>query len=144
MIRVILLLAVAAAVAVLIRGHRGVRHQALRRLLLALFAVGAALSLLFPSAWTWAAGALDVGRGTDLLLYLLIVAFLGTVATSYVRFQELQHQVTVLARQLALASAPPHPGGAGLGPVAGLVAADRSHDDGPQSSSAADDRGTGR
>jgi len=107
MIKVILLVAITGAAAVLVRGRRGVRHQALRRLGLALFALGAALSLFFPVTWTWAAETLGVGRGTDLLLYLLIVAFLGTVATSFVRFQELQHQVTVLARELALASAPP-------------------------------------
>lgn len=106
MIKLVLLAAITLTAAVLVRGRRGVRHQALRRIALVLFAAGAALSLFFPLTWTWAADALGVGRGTDLLVYLLIVAFLGTVATSFVRFQELQHQVTVLARRLALDSAP--------------------------------------
>ena len=107
MIRVVLVVAIVGVVVVLVRGPRGVRHQALRRLALLSFAVGAVVSLLYPESWTWAARLLDVGRGADLLLYLTIVTFLGFVATSYVRFQEMQQQITRLSRRVALDAAPP-------------------------------------
>lgn len=105
-IRLLLVLAVCAVALVLLKGHRGARHQAIRRLLLLGFTTVAALSVLFPGAWTAVAQRLGVGRGTDLLLYALIVAFLGFVATSYLRFRDLQHQVTELSRRLALDEAP--------------------------------------
>jgi small membrane protein len=105
-IRLLLVLAVCAVALVLLKGHRGARHQAIRRLLLLGFTTVAGLSVLFPGAWTALARLLGVGRGTDLLLYGLIVAFLGFVATSYLRFRDLQHQLTELSRRLALDEAP--------------------------------------
>jgi hypothetical protein len=105
-IRMLLVVAVGLVSLALLKGHRGARHQALRRLSLLAFALVAGLSVLFPQAWQRAAEAVGVGRGTDLLLYGLIVAFLGFVATSYLRFRDLQHQVTELARRLALDEAP--------------------------------------
>jgi hypothetical protein len=43
-----------------------------------------------------------VGRGTDLLLYATILVVLGFMVTSYLRTRDLQRQVTVLSRRLAL------------------------------------------
>ena len=107
LIKVVLMLGIGAAALVLLRGYSGARHQAIRRLLLLAFTVLAGASLLAPQLWTAAAELLGVGRGTDLLLYLTIVAFLGYVATSYLRFRDLQRQITALSRRLALDEAPP-------------------------------------
>ena len=106
-IRLLLLLAVGGIALALFRGGRGARHLAIRRLCLLAFTGFAALSVLLPELWTQVAQRIGVGRGTDLLLYGLIVAFLGYVATSYLRFQDLQRQVTLLSRRLALDEAPP-------------------------------------
>jgi len=105
-IRLLLLVAIAAIALVLLRGGRGARHQAIRRLLLLGFVATAGLSVLFPEAWTRTAEAVGVGRGADLLLYGLIVVVLGFMATSYLRFRDLQRQVTELSRRLALDEAP--------------------------------------
>lgn len=86
----------------------GQRSQAVRRVLLLLLGVFAVLSVLFPESWTTVAQWLGVGRGTDLLLYGMVIAFLGYVATSYVRFRSLEATVTRLARRIALDEAPPH------------------------------------
>jgi len=88
----------------LIRGS-GQGHQALRRLTMALFIAAAATSVFFPEAWTWVANRVGVGRGTDLLLYLMVLVFIGFVATTYRRFRQLETQITELARQLALQGA---------------------------------------
>lgn len=105
-IRLLLLLAVGVIAVALFRGGRGARHLAIRRLMVLAFAGFAGLSVLLPELWTQVAQRIGVGRGTDLLLYGLIVVFLGYMATSYLRFQDLQRQVTLLSRRLALDEAP--------------------------------------
>lgn len=92
---------IALAAFFMLRGG-GARHQAIRRILMLLFIVAAASSVFFPQVWTWAANLVGIGRGADLLLYLLVLTFLGFVATTYRRFRRLETDVTELARELAL------------------------------------------
>ena len=101
-IKVILILAILGLAAVAMRAPRGARHVALRRIGLLVFALFAITSVLFPDLWNWLAKLLGVGRGTDLLLYALVLAFLGYVSTSYQRFRGLETQITRLARRIAL------------------------------------------
>ena len=82
--------------------HRGARTQAVRRLGLMLFAALAVWSILFPSVWNRIAGIVGVGRGTDMVLYALVVAFLSFTLTTYLRFRDLETRYTKLARRLAL------------------------------------------
>ncbi len=98
---------IAAVVAIVIAGvvifrGGGARLQAIRRVLLFLFVAGAGSSVFFPQAWTAVANLVGIGRGADLLIYLLVLAFVGFVATTYRKFRQLEHEVTVLARRLAL------------------------------------------
>lgn len=101
------LLAVAFIVAAGIALFRpgGARLQAVRKVFLFLFILGAASSVFFPGAWTWAANLLGIGRGADLLVYLLVLAFIGFVATTFRRFRQMEADMTTMARQLALLSA---------------------------------------
>lgn len=80
----------------------GQTGQAARRLLLVLLGVFAIFSVLLPEIWTRLASALGVGRGTDLLLYGLMIAFMSYVATSYQRGRQLEASITRIARRLAL------------------------------------------
>lgn len=77
-------------------------HLAIRRLLLGAFVLAAVLSVLFPQWLSWLANLVGVGRGTDLLLYALVVVFLAFVWTQYRRNMATQRQVTRLARRIAL------------------------------------------
>lgn len=86
-------------------GGGGARHQAIRRLLLLGFVALAVLSVLFPEWLTWAAQLMGVGRGTDLVLYALVVAFITYVVTTHRRMVGLDRKITVLARRLALEEA---------------------------------------
>ena len=88
----------------LLRGG-GARHQAIRRVVMLFFILAAASSVFFPQVWTWAANLLGIGRGADLLLYLLVLIFVGFVATTYSRFRQLENDQTRLARQIALDNA---------------------------------------
>lgn len=104
-IQLLLLVGIAVVAMLLTRSTAGARHQAIRRLLLVGFVVVAVVSVLFPNWLTAVARTLGVGRGADLLLYALVIAFLSSVATSYRRLSVLDRKITVLARKLALAEA---------------------------------------
>jgi small membrane protein len=116
LIQIILIVAVVLVSYRVLRGQ-GARHQAFRRLMLVVFAVFGVLSILFPGTWTRLATLVGVGRGADLLLYALLVAFLGYVATSYLRFRELENRFTRLARRIALDEVPPPPRSGQEGPA---------------------------
>lgn len=80
-------------------------HLAIRRLLMGLFVIVAVLSVLFPQWLSWLARLVGVGRGTDLVLYGLIVMFLAFVYSQYRRNVALQRHLTLLARKIALMEA---------------------------------------
>ena len=101
-IQILLLLGIAGTVIPLTRSAAGASHQAIRRLMLMGFVVLAAFAVLFPTWFTAVANLLGVGRGTDLLLYVLVIAFLTYVATTYRHFVTLDRKITVLTRKLAL------------------------------------------
>jgi small membrane protein len=105
-IQLVLIVVVILAAARLLRG-RGARTQAVRRLGLVLFAAFAVWSILFPSVWNHIARLVGVGRGTDMVLYALVVAFLSFTLTTYVRFREFEARYTKLARRVALDEAGP-------------------------------------
>ena len=109
LIQLLLIIVVIITAVRLLRG-RGARTQAVRRLGLMLFAGLAVWSILFPSVWNQIARLVGVGRGTDMVLYALVVAFLSFTLTTYFRFRDFEARYTKLARRLALDEAgPPQP-----------------------------------
>jgi hypothetical protein len=104
LIQLLLIVVVVVIAARLLRG-RGARTQAVRRLGLLLFAAFAVWSILFPSVWNRIARLVGVGRGTDMVLYALVVAFLSFTVTTYVRFRDFESRYTKLARRQALVEA---------------------------------------
>ncbi len=59
--------------------------------------------ILFPDALTYLAQVLGIGRGADILLYGLTLAFLAVSFALYARIVQLRRQMTQLVRHLALA-----------------------------------------
>jgi len=106
LIQLVLIIVVVLTAVRLLR-DRGARTQAVRRLGLMLFAAIAVWSILFPSVWNQLARLVGVGRGTDMVLYALVVAFLSFTLTTYVRFRDFEARYTKLARRLALDEAGP-------------------------------------
>lgn len=107
LIQAILIVAVVGVGFVWLRNERGAKHQAIRRLMLIAFLVLGVFSVLVPDLWNMAADWVGVGRGTDLLLYMFIVCFLGYVTSNYIRSRELESRLTKLARRIALDEVPP-------------------------------------
>jgi hypothetical protein len=101
LIQVLLIVGV-AAVAVRLLTSSGPRSQAVRRIGLLLFAALAIFSILVPQSWSALAALVGVGRGTDLILYALVVAFLSFTASTYLRHRRLEANLTLLARRIAL------------------------------------------
>ena len=101
LIQILLIGVVLGVVARLFRS-RGARAQAIRRIGLILFAAFAVISILFPDVWNRIARVVGVGRGTDMVLYALVVAFLSSTVTTYLRFREVETRYTKLARRFAL------------------------------------------
>lgn len=104
-IQVILVIAIVVVTVLLTRSTAGARHQAIRRLLLVGFVVAAILAVLFPGILSAIAAVVGVGRGTDLLLYALVIAFIGYVATSQRRAKAMERKITLLTRELSLSDA---------------------------------------
>ncbi|GAB3243961.1 DUF2304 domain-containing protein [Kineococcus gypseus] len=106
-IQVLLISTVLVVGVLLVRSTAGARHQAVRRLLLGGLVLLAVASILAPDAVSAVARVLGVGRGTDLLLYGLVVAFLGALVSSYRHRRSMEERLTQLTRRLALDEAEP-------------------------------------
>jgi small membrane protein len=110
----ILLISAALGVAVLVLREKVPRQQeATRRAAGLLVVLAGIIAVLWPDLTTRAANAVGVGRGTDLVLYLLVTVFAYSALTTTQKIHRLQHDITVLTRELALVQ----PGRSGGGEV---------------------------
>lgn len=78
------------------------RTDLIERLLIVLFSGCAILFIHFPAWTTWIANRIGVGRGADLLLYLLTVIVLFFFLLVYIRFLRQERGHTALIRYLAI------------------------------------------
>ncbi|WP_052397220.1 DUF2304 domain-containing protein [Streptomyces sp. NRRL F-5123] len=79
--------------------------RAWKRLAFLAFCLINAYAVIRPQDTTRAAHLLGVGRGTDLVLYFLVVGVTGLALNTYLRFRSLEQRLTELARDQALRSA---------------------------------------
>ncbi|NHC16430.1 DUF2304 domain-containing protein [Motilibacter deserti] len=101
-------LLVAGVVIVLVsflRNRNALRFQAGKKILFAVFLVACVVSIVRPSLLSTVADWVGVGRGADLLLYALIVAFAFVSINTYLKFKDYDERLTRLARQLAISEA---------------------------------------
>ena len=113
-IQVPLIVAVAGVGWMMLRTPSGARHQAGRRLATLAFVAFAVFSITFPWVMSSIAHRMGVGRGTDFLLYTLVIAFLTQILYSFRRNSARERQITHLARRIALDNAPEPPAAARL------------------------------
>jgi hypothetical protein len=81
------------------------RSASLERILVFLFTVMACIFVVYPGATTWIAHWLGVGRGTDLLLYVITIMFFFFFLLTYSRFLHMERVLTRIIRELALSNA---------------------------------------
>ena len=106
-IKIILITVVLIVAFFLVRSTGNTKNVALRRLLLLIFVLLAIFSILFPRINTLVANAIGIGRGTDLLLYLLIIAFLSYSVVMFRRLNILENRIVELSRRLTIAISNP-------------------------------------
>lgn len=88
-----------------IRSSHSVKTQAFKRIGFVVF-LGLSLdAVLRPNDTTWLAHKVGVGRGADLLLYMLVAAFAFFAVNTFLRFRNLERRFTDLARSIALRDA---------------------------------------
>lgn len=104
-VQVVLIAAFLVLVFAGLRSRRTQRTRAAKKLLFLGVVLIAIAAVLFPTITQDAADLLGVGRGTDLVLYLAIVLIAYAALDIYLRFQDLNDQVTRLTRELALLEA---------------------------------------
>ena len=104
-IQALLIAAVIALLVFLLRSRGSVQARAWVKVGYVLFVVLAILAVLQPNDTTVVANWVGVDRGTDLMLYLLIIAFAFTTLSTYLHFRDVELRYTRLARAIALESA---------------------------------------
>jgi hypothetical protein len=104
-IKALLLLAVVVTLVYFVRREHGVGLQAWKRIAFFVFVIGNIYAVLRPADVSRLANGLGVGRGADLVLYLLVVAFVFTVLNFYLRTRQAERRLTDLARAVALQQA---------------------------------------
>jgi small membrane protein len=107
LIQFLLIAAVALLLVFFLRNHGTSRASASVKIGFVLFLVFGVIAVLYPNAVTGLAQAVGVGRGTDLLLYALVVAFAFAMINMYLRFRAMQLREARLVRALALRDAQP-------------------------------------
>jgi hypothetical protein len=107
LIKLLLLAAIALVGYYAVRGGRRALHRVVWRGFVVTGLGSAMVSVLFPGALTWVANRLGVGRGTDLVVYILAVAFMLVAVILFRRLSDLERRYILLARTQALQSAGP-------------------------------------
>jgi hypothetical protein len=106
-IQVLLICSIIALLVFLLRSRRNVRSRAWVKVGYILFVLAAVYAVLRPDDTTVVAHWFVVRRGTDLMLYALIMAFSFTTLSTYMRFKDLELRYARLARAIALDGAQP-------------------------------------
>jgi hypothetical protein len=104
-IQVLLITAVMALLVYLLRSRTNAKAKAWVKVGYVLFVVLAVYAILRPDDTTVLANWLGVRRGADLITYALIIAFVFTTMSTYLRFKELELKYARLARAVALEGA---------------------------------------
>lgn len=101
----LLLVAALGLVALVLSKHGTQTGSAWRKLGMLILAIVMVIAVISPQLVDDAAHAVGVGRGTDLLLYLTVVAFIFFAITSYLHRQQDQNTIHKLARKIAIMEA---------------------------------------
>ena len=105
MIQALLLLAVVALAWYFFANRRKANAKAWVKIGFALLMVAAVWAIARPDDVTVLANWLGVARGTDLMLYVLVVAFFFVTVSTWTRFREQELRYARLARAVALQNA---------------------------------------
>jgi small membrane protein len=101
----LLITSIIALLVYLLRSRRSAQSKAWVKVGYLVFVLAGVYAVLRPNDTTVVAHWLGVDRGTDLMLYALIIAFSFTTLSTYLRFKDLELRYARLARAVALEAA---------------------------------------
>ncbi|MGH3562749.1 MAG: DUF2304 domain-containing protein [Mycobacterium sp.] len=104
-IKALLIAAVVTLLIYLLLSRRSAQSRAWVKVGYLVFVVAGIYAVLRPDDTTVVANWVGVRRGTDLMLYALIIAFAFTTLSTYMRFRDLELRYARLARAVALEGA---------------------------------------
>lgn len=102
LIKSLLLILVVAIVIYFLTATNKTKTQAWKKILFTVFVAFMGVAIISPDSTNEVAHFVGVGRGADLLLYLLAAVFVFFAVNTYTKFQEQRNRVNALARKLAL------------------------------------------
>ncbi|HET7637986.1 MAG TPA: DUF2304 domain-containing protein [Ktedonobacteraceae bacterium] len=108
-IQLILIVAFLALIVRFMGNPNSHQMKAWQKILGLFFCMVAIYVVLLPEQSNRIAHLVGVGRGADLLLYLLTLAFIYVVFNGYVRTRHEQRRMVMLARKLAIIEANQNP-----------------------------------
>ena len=86
----------------LIRNFSKLKVRSYIKILFSLLTVAACVAILFPSNLQFIANFLGIGRGTDLVLYTLCIAFIGAIGLIIAKHREVDYLTTKISREISL------------------------------------------
>jgi small membrane protein len=101
----LLITSIIALLVYLLRSRRSAQSKAWVKVGYLVFVLAGVYAVLRPNDTTVVAHWVGVDRGTDLMLYALIIAFSFTTLSTYMRFKDLELRFARLARAVALEGA---------------------------------------
>ncbi len=104
-IQALLIMSIVALLVFLLRSRTSARTKAWVKVGGVLFVIAAIYAVLRPDDTTVVANWVGVDRGADLIGYVLIIAFVFTTLSTYMRFKDLELRYARLARAVALQGA---------------------------------------
>ncbi|MFF8259942.1 DUF2304 domain-containing protein [Streptomyces virginiae] len=109
-IQLVLIVGSVSMALVFIRTWSQAKNRAWKRIAFSLFVVVNVYAVLRPTDVTWLAHQLGVGRGTDLVLYVMVLAMGFLTLNTFLRFRSLEKKITDLARTVAINEGTRHNG----------------------------------
>lgn len=104
-IQLVVIIVALGLLLLLLGGRQTHASKAWKKIGFCILIVAMIVSVLFPNVTNVVANFVGVGRGADLLLYLLTMAFFGYVINNYLCQQRDKDVIYRLARKIALLDA---------------------------------------
>ena len=104
-IQIIIVIIALGLLLFVLSGSQTHSSRAWKKIALCLLAIAMIIAVVYPGTTTEVAHIVGVGRGADLLLYMLSLAFIGYVLNNYIHQQRDKDTVYRLARKIALLDA---------------------------------------
>jgi hypothetical protein len=104
-IKIIIIIAALGIFFFVINGHQTQQAKAWKKVIICFLVAAMIFSAIYPEITNQIANIVGIGRGPDLVLYVLSLAFIGYVINSYTRQQRAKDITYRLARRVALLDA---------------------------------------